>query len=126
MTKKKPVGWRREHARHVAAGKGMETGRSPKARVRKSRGKKNVIIDLAGFQEADDGNTAYYGGVAKVNGVEIGLSGTDRDAGYIPIIIEEIVRQLGRELSDDEIDNLEEAIRDKSMGRGKVTWLFRW
>lgn len=25
MTRKKPVGWRREHARHVAAGKGIPT-----------------------------------------------------------------------------------------------------
>ncbi len=27
MVKRKPVGWRNDHARHVAAGKGMKSGR---------------------------------------------------------------------------------------------------
>lgn len=34
MTKKKPVGWRREHARHVVAGKGIPTVVKPAVEAR--------------------------------------------------------------------------------------------
>lgn len=61
-------------------------------------------VDFTELQEADDGNTTYFGGLVKVNGVVLQASGDDRSGGIAHVVGPEIERQLGRQLSEEEED----------------------
>jgi hypothetical protein len=66
-------------------------------------------INFDGLQTADDGNTTHYGGVVKVNDVEVPATGTDREFNMPLDVVQEIGRQLGRELTADEVDAFAES-----------------
>jgi hypothetical protein len=69
-----------------------------------------VTLNFDDFQTADDGNTIHYGGSIKVNEVEVPAKGTDRDWGCTLDIVRVIENLLGRKLTDDEFERVENAI----------------
>ena len=59
-------------------------------------------LDFNELQEADDGNTTYYGGTISVNGIVLRAHGSDRERALLHIIKAEVERQLGRKLTNEE------------------------
>lgn len=129
MTKKKPVGWRGESHRHAQAARGIKTARTPAERkeLRKQTQEylarleptelemreegfevklipTKFILDFTNMTSAFTPNTTYWGGYVTVNGVKVDVPESDRNIpGLDSIIGEEIEKQLGRELTDDEL-----------------------
>ncbi len=69
------------------------------------------VLDFSKMESAFTENTTYYGGLVTVNGVEVDVPESDREApglgGYIG---REIEKRLGRVLTDDEYEELDELI----------------
>ena len=69
------------------------------------------VLDFSKMESAFTENTTYYGGYVTVNGVEVDVPESDREApglgGYIG---REIEKRLGRVLTDDEYEELDELI----------------
>ena len=53
-----------------------------------------IIIDLSEIEEADDGNTTYYGGTFKVGDQVLQADGNDRNGGYQDAVFDELSKQL--------------------------------
>ncbi len=67
------------------------------------------VLDFSKMESAFTENTTYYGGHVTVNGVEVDVPESDREAPGIDAIIgKEIEKQLGRVLTENEYDELEE------------------
>jgi hypothetical protein len=67
-----------------------------------------IAVRFDELQQADDGDTTHYGGVVKVNGVEVRATGTDRDFNLQLDITKAIEDALGRPLTEKEADSLDE------------------
>ena len=59
-------------------------------------------ISFSNLQEADTGDTTYYGGTIEINGVSHQAHGSDRGSEIYYIIAESIAKSLGRELTQEE------------------------
>lgn len=75
------------------------------------------VLDFSKMESAFTENTTYYGGYVTVNGVEVDVPKSDREApglgGYIG---REVEKRLGRVLTDDEHEELEEVIGEARHG----------
>ncbi len=78
---------------------------------------KKFVLDFSKMESAFTENTTYYGGYVTVNGVEVNVPESDREApglgGYIG---REVEKRLGRVLTDDEHEELEEVIGEARHG----------
>ena len=73
-----------------------------------------VKFDQRGVQEADDGNTTYYGGTYKVDGVEYQAHGNDRGHNYTDDAVDKIVAAAKVTRPDLDVDrgSVVEAVAD--------------
>lgn len=62
----------------------------------------NITIDFSNVERADDGNTTYFGGTAKVNGETLQIHGNDRGDGLYSIVVDKVEHLLNRALSEEE------------------------
>lgn len=60
------------------------------------------------LQEADDGYTTHYGGIVKINDHVVPASGSDREYNLALDILNGIELVLGRSLTDEERQALDE------------------
>jgi hypothetical protein len=67
---------------------------------------KALKVDTGRVEAADDGNTTHFGGYLTCNGQDYWVSGNDRDGGFIDALGAAAAEQLGRELTDEEYDQL--------------------
>lgn len=68
------------------------------------------VITWDKFQTADDEITAttYYGGYVTINGIDKAVTGTDRGFELYYHVIKGIEQQLGRELTEEERDKVDD------------------
>jgi hypothetical protein len=83
-----------------------------------------IPLDLTNVQEADDGNTTYYGGSYVLNGVECRGFGNDRSDSYHSTIVEDVLKICLAEwpesqFSDEFQEDVNNAMHDID-GLGKI------
>lgn len=76
-----------------------------------------ININFDQLQEADDGDTTHYGGIVTVKNAttqtEVRATGSDRECNLDLDIIAAIKEILGRELTSDEIDSIDNKLIDR-------------
>lgn len=70
----------------------------------------NLKFDLSNVEEVDDGNTTYYGGTFSINGKDYPVSGNDRGGGLLDAVAKGVEEVLGRELSNEEFERLNDEV----------------